>query len=76
MYGNGFPIFGGAVMMIFWVLVLGAIIWAVVYVARNAKRSNSVTRPAESPLDILKRRYAAGEINKEQFDQMAHNLEA
>ncbi len=73
MYGYG-SMFGGAVMMIVWVLVIGAIVWAVVYVARNAGQSGSAAPRTESPLDILKRRYAAGEINKEQFDEMKRNL--
>jgi putative membrane protein len=31
--------------------------------------------PAETPLEILKRRYAAGEINKEGFQQMKKDLD-
>jgi uncharacterized membrane protein len=30
--------------------------------------------PAESPLDIAKRRYAGGEITKEQFDEIVNGL--
>lgn len=29
----------------------------------------------ETPLDILKKRYAKGEITKEQFDEMKKNIE-
>jgi putative membrane protein len=29
----------------------------------------------ESPLDILKRRYASGEITREQFEQMRRDIE-
>ena len=31
--------------------------------------------PAETPLEILKRRYAAGEIAKEEFQQMKKDLD-
>lgn len=32
-------------------------------------------RSGESPLDILKRRYARGQITREQFEQMRHDIE-
>lgn len=32
--------------------------------------------PAESPLEILRRRYAGGEISKEEFDAGCRALEA
>jgi putative membrane protein len=36
---------------------------------------NRENRPTETPLDILKRRYAKGEITKEEFQQMKKDLE-
>ena len=71
MYGYGFSWIGGIVMMIIWVLTLAAIVWGVVYFARNAGQ----TPPrSETPLDVLKRRFATGEINKEQFEEMRRTL--
>lgn len=75
MYGYGFAGMGGMVMMFLWVLVLGAIVWGVVYVARNAGQSTQTTL-GESPLDVLKRRYAEGEIDREQFEDMRRALGA
>jgi putative membrane protein len=74
MYGNGFSWLGGAGMMIFWVLILVAVVWGVVYFARKSGQSNAAITHVESPLDVVKRRYAAGEINKEQFEEMKRNL--
>ncbi len=41
----------------------------------NAAVTRSAT-PRETPLDILKARYARGELTKEQFDQMRKDLES
>ncbi len=76
MYGYGFPWIGGIVMMVFWVLFVGAIIWAVVYVTRSATRPPAAPPRGETPLDIAKRRYASGEIDKAQFEEIKRNLEA
>ncbi len=73
MYGYGFPWMGGIIMMLFWVLILVAVVWGVVHLARNAGQSQAIPRN-EAPLDVLKRRYAAGEITKEQFEEMKRTL--
>ena len=38
------------------------------------KRPSEGQTHLESPIDILKRRYARGEISKEEFDQMRKDL--
>ena len=58
------------------VLIIGAIIWLVVALVSGSgqQRTNLPAPSSESPLDILKRRYAKGEITKEQFEQMKTDL--
>lgn len=60
---------------IFWIVILGLIIWGVVTVIKNASRSGGGGSGAdESPLDILKKRYARGEISREEFERMKKDL--
>jgi putative membrane protein len=59
---------------IFWILLIVLVIWLVVN--QNNKNKQYFNNPqSESALDILKKRYAKGEISKEQFDQMKKDLE-
>lgn len=74
MYGYGFSMIGGVAMMILWVVVLGAIVWGVVYFVQKAGQAGQPVAYGETPLDALKRRYAAGEISREQFEEMRHTL--
>lgn len=66
---------GGLGMLMFWALVIGGIVWLVATVSRSQSQTGAPRPAGEAPLDVLKRRYAAGEINKEQFDEMRRNLE-
>jgi len=82
MGGAGFGMFGlGALIMIaFWVLVIGGVVWLVVTLVRGGQ--GQATPPVQAvgaaqnqtPLDILKARYARGEITKEQFEEMKRDL--
>lgn len=70
--------FGGVFMILLWVVIIGLGVWLVSRLASNANSqppSNSTALP-ESPLDILKKRYARGEITKEQFEEMRRTLDA
>jgi putative membrane protein len=58
-------------MVLFWVLVIAGI----VYLVRWLMRPGIAGRPGSS-LDILKNRYARGEINKQEFDAMKQDLQA
>ena len=69
--GFGFPFMGGIWMILFWVLIIGGVVWLVQSLARG---TGSSAPQSESFLETLKRRYAKGEITKEQFEQMKHDL--
>lgn len=65
-----------------WIFpLLGLFIFLVVFIAifgrgrfRPPGQSSDRHYPEESALDILKKRYAKGEISKEQFDQMKKDI--
>ncbi len=68
MWGGGMWL-GGLAMLVFW----GALIVGAILVVRHLGGvPGSEARP--SPLDILKRRYASGEIAREQYEQMRKDL--
>lgn len=72
MGGFGFPMMGIG-MLVFWVLIIGGSVWLVQSLARGTGNSASAPQ-GESLFEILKSRYAKGEITKEQFEQMKHDL--
>ncbi|RJX33596.1 MAG: SHOCT domain-containing protein [Desulfurivibrio sp.] len=59
--------FGGGVFMVLLAILL---VLLLVSIIRNSGRKAG----QEKAMDILKRRYAAGEISKEQFDAMKRDL--
>ncbi len=75
---GGYGGFGlGFVGMLFMLLFWGLIIVGLVLLVRwlwDQGRSGTGSGTGEAPLDILKRRYARGEINKEEFDRMKKDL--
>ncbi len=75
MGGFGFNPFGMLISLVFWALLIGGIVWLVVWLTRSGARSSSGARGGDSPVEILKARYAKGEITQEQFREMKKDLE-
>jgi putative membrane protein len=61
--------YGGILMMVLAVIVIAVVIYLVVRSNGTVDRHSSYP-PEESPLDILRRRYANGEINQEDYEHM------
>ncbi|MDP2750162.1 MAG: SHOCT domain-containing protein [Nanoarchaeota archaeon] len=73
----GYGGYGGYAMigMIIWISVIIGIIFLVFWLIRNNSIGNtSVVSKNESPMEILKKRYAAGELTKKQFEEMKEEL--
>ena len=62
-------LFGGLWMFIFWGGLIALVVWGIIKLTRR----DSLTEK-HTPLDIAKERYASGEINKEQFEQIKKDL--
>ena len=65
-------------MMWFWLIVVVAVAWWLWRISQNSGTTGSGTGGAagrpEDPLEILRRRYAAGEIGDEEFERKRRAL--
>jgi len=74
--GGGMMGYGGYGGMFMWLIIVIAIA-VVVYLVYNPNGvgGRRFGVPQESALDILKKRYAKGEISKEEFERLKQDLE-
>lgn len=66
---------GEFMMLIFWVVIIVCIIWFVKYIGDRDNYTARKNRREKSALDILKERYAKGEIDKKEFDEKKRDIE-
>lgn len=67
--GLGMGPFGGIFIVVFWAAIILLVVWAI----RSTFPSQRQTEH-ESAVEILKRRYAAGEISQAEYEQARHAL--
>ena len=72
--GFGYAPWWGIVMLLFWALVIGGVVLLIGRLVRQGSQTSQGGGREDSSLEILRQRYARGEITKEQFDQMRHDL--
>lgn len=71
MWGGGYGLFGGLMMILFWGIVIALIVFGVKWMSNN-RGSGGNQRDA---LEILRERFASGEIDEEEFDRRRKVLE-
>ena len=70
MWGNqGFM---GGFMWIFWIAIIVGIIFLVKWIVQQSRPGGQ--QHGENSLEILKKRYARGEIDKEEYDRIRKDL--
>jgi len=62
----------GAGMWIFWIVVLLVLLFIIRLVIKGGTGQQDTK--LETPLDILKKRYARGEIDKEEYESIKNDL--
>ncbi|MEK7080405.1 MAG: SHOCT domain-containing protein, partial [Patescibacteria group bacterium] len=65
---------GIILMMLFWILVVAAFVAFISWLVRQAKSTTHNNDNGSQAIDILKERYAKGEINKEEFKAKKKDL--
>lgn len=74
-YGWGWGMgFGMISVVLFWVLVILGIVILVRWIAAGSPGAGQP--PTKTALDILKERYARGEIGREEFEQKKRDIES
>ncbi len=80
-HGGGWGMMGGfgwwwfmpIFMILFWVLVIWAVVALVRGVSRPSDSDSGSSRP-DSALEVLKRRYARGDISREEYEEKKRDL--
>jgi putative membrane protein len=66
--------FGGIFMIIFWILILVGLVFVIRWLIQTTSKKGDGSSGESRAMDILKERYARGEIDKTQFDSMKRDL--
>ena len=69
----GYDFYGGGTMWVLWIII--AVVVVFFLIGPNKKSDSFSDQQQESAMDILKKRYAKGEISLEEFEERKKHLE-
>ncbi|MGD0274756.1 MAG: SHOCT domain-containing protein [Syntrophales bacterium] len=73
-WGNMMYYGGGMYMGMLFIIIIAVVL--IYFVVQTAKPKDTIGSSGDTPLDILKKRYAKGEITKDEFDRMKRDIES
>jgi len=72
--GWGMGWFGGIFMFAFWILILVGLVFLIRWLIQFTRHNKSIGNGESRAIDILKERFARGEIDKDEFDSKRKDL--
>jgi putative membrane protein len=69
--GGDFGFFGGIFMVLWWVLIIAAV---VIFAKWLMRQGDTQDTRGKSAIDVLKERYARGEIDRKEFEEKKKDL--
>ena len=74
MGGWGMGWFGGIFIVVFWILILVGLVFLIKWLIQSTSRDQANGRGFSRAVEILKERYARGEIDKDEFESKKKDL--
>ncbi|WP_062349378.1 SHOCT domain-containing protein [Herbidospora yilanensis] len=74
MYGYGIGMGWMIIFSLVWLVLLGAVVWAAIRLAQGWGGKERAQEPADTPEEILARRFARGEIDEPTYDAARERL--
>ena len=73
-WGYGIGWLWPIMMVVFWIAIIVGIIFLIRWLVVSTRTATRGAGFDDTPLEIIKRRYARGEINKEEFEEKRRDL--